>query len=290
MMAAEAPQPKFRLKKRAIARQQRQSGVDFMFENPADGRFKDLECVKGLLVEFPDQVFKRVTSYCQYGFAYQKRTLFIGTLPTFVPAAPCPESACQWLRKGASHPGQVVGTPQAEKNSIPPLLVDLIVDSWMKFRVAKTYLLVDVFSGWGSIEQRVCEQQLKGRWMNVRVFSNDIVHRAHTDCNLDMQKWTPSQLLVFSMLRFWASDIEEASKHPKGVAGWLVDSGTTILFHTSTPCETYSVNGLCVHRVKGSAQPKSEAAVRADALNTKLVSNFKFLCLSPSPLLPFLAT
>lgn len=290
-VSSEAPRvqiAQFRLKKRARARQQRERGFDFTLENPADGRFKDLDCVRRLLADFPDSVFHVVTSYCHYEYPYRKRTLFVGTLPTFQPIQACPTIACLWLQEanganGANgakvHPGQVVTTARAQKNSLPPKLIDLLIESWRSYRVASKYLLIDVFSGWGSIEQRVQENQANGRWLNVFVYSNDIVNRDHTHCNLDMRQWTPSSLLVFAVSRFWPEGMEEASAYPGGVAAWLLDSDVTVLLHCSTPCETYSVNGLCVHRERQSVQPKSEAAQAADEMNERLVSYLRALAL-----------
>ena len=289
MLSSEAPRlqfPQFRLKKRARVQQQRESGFDFTLENPADGRFKDLDCVKRLLAEFPDRVFNVVTSYCHYGYPYRKRTLFIGTLPTFQPVQACPITVCPWLQSAESrdgskkHPKQVVATARAQKNSLPPKLIDLLIESWKSYRVANKYLLIDVFSGWGSIEDRVRENQSDGKWLNVFVYSNDIVNREHTQCNLDMRQWTPDSLLVFAVNRFWPEKMEESSSHPGGVASWLLASDVTVLMHCSTPCETYSINGLCVHREKQSVKPKSEAARAADRMNEDLVSYFRARALS----------
>lgn len=251
---------------------QMRSGLDFSLENPADGRFKELDCVKRLLSDHPQRVSKVVTSYCNYGYAYRKRTLFISTLQNFNPLPPCPLHKCQWKRRGERHPNQVVGASQAERNSLPPLLIDLLIDSWRKRRVASKYLLLDVFSGWGSIEKRVREQQARGQWLNVYVHSNDLVKRGHTHCNLDMQMWTPAAQLFFAVNKLWPQKVEKASAHPGGVVGWLAASDVTVLVHASTPCETYSLNGIGVHRHRGGVKPKSEAARNADHMNEHLVS------------------
>lgn len=271
-MSEATPRPGFRLKKRARTNRQLASGVDFSLENPADGRFKDLDCVKQLLADYPLHVLKVVTSYCHYGYGYRKRTLFVSTLPTFNPLAACPLHKCQWTRRGERHPKQVVETSQAEKNSLPPLLIDLLIDSWRKHRAAREYLLLDVFSGWGSIEKRVREKQEQGQWLNVHVYSNDLVNRGHTHCNLDMLKWNPSGQLAFAVNKLWPDQSDEASSHQGGIVGWLADEDVTVLVHASTPCETYSLNGIGVHRHKGSVRPKSDAARRADRMNEQLIS------------------
>tara|TARA_B110001452_G_scaffold181135_1_gene152078 strand:- start:1396 stop:2256 length:861 start_codon:yes stop_codon:yes gene_type:complete len=271
-MAGETPQCEFRLKKRARTNPQLGGGLDFSLENPADGRFKDLDCVKRLLDDYPLRVFKVATSYCNYGYDYRKRTLFISSLPTFQPLPACPAHKCQWKRRGERHSRQVTEASQSEKNSFPPLLIDLLVDSWRNYRVASKYLLIDMFSGWGSIEKRVSEKQAAGQWLNVHVYSNDIVKRAHTDCNLDMLTWTPAEQLVFAVNKLWPDQMAEASGHAGGVVGWLADAGVTVLVHASTPCETYSLNGIGVHRHKGGVLPKSEAARSADRMNERLVS------------------
>ena len=271
-MSEQTPQYVFRLKKRARRNLQKGCGLDFTLENPADGRFKDLDCVKRLLNDYPGYVSRTVTSYCHYGYTYRKRTLFISTLSAFNPLPACPRFNCPWKLRGGSHPNRVVGTSQAERNSIPPLLIDLIIESWMKCRAAREYLLLDVFSGWGSIERRVREHQENGKWLNVHVYCNDIVNRSHTNCNLDMLKWNPSGQLAFAVNKIWPERVNEAFSHPKGVFGWAYDSDITVLIHVSTPCETYSLNGIGKHRHTGSARAKSDAAQKADKMNDQLIS------------------
>ena len=276
------------MKKRARTNLQLGSGLDFSLENPADGRFKDLACVKRLLADYPERVSKVVTSYCNYGYGYRKRTLFISTLPAFNPLPACPLHKCQWKRRGERHPKQVVGTSQVEKNSLPPRLIDLLIDSWRKRRVASKYLLLDVFSGFGSIEKRVREKKDDEQWLNVYVYSNDLVKRSHTNLNLDMRRWSPAGQLVFAVNKLWPDQAKEAYAHPGGVLGWLAASDVTVLVHASTPCETYSLNGIGVHRHKGGVQPKSEAARNADHMNERLISYLTANVLGDSAITPAL--
>jgi hypothetical protein len=244
--------------------------VDFSFENPADGRFKNLEAVEDLLLEFPNMVFKRVTSYCHYGYPYRKRTVFVTTLRKFEPFAPCPALKCGEVQLCGKHATGVSGSSNAKKNSIPCILIDELIEAWLARhdgRAIDAFLLLDVFSGYGSIESRVREQQKHGKWEPVFVFSNDIVKRAHVNVNLDMRKMTPDPLLRLAVASHWP----EAWQRPKKLA---------VLYHVSTPCETYSQNALCKHRMCASAVPTSLQAREADLMNSNLIEFFRRVVLT----------
>ena len=275
----------FRLTKRARLRNPQwrsASMLDFVFENPLDGKFKDLPVVKKLLQDYPAMVRQVETSYCHHGYPYQKRTVFIGTLLGFNPMPPCPRTPCQFLRRGGtgSHPEQSTGCSARQKNSLPPVLIDLIIGSWIKRHESTTakFLLIDVFSGWGSIETRVQE-----RWPQVMTYANDIVSRPKTDTNLDMSAdsiFTPAALLMFSLRKLCPEDEQRIQAHPGGVVGWVQQEKIAVLFHCSTPCRTYSTQALAIHRHKGTAAPKTPDAVRDDEMNSSLISFFRRVVLT----------
>jgi len=262
--------------------------LDFSFENPLDGKFKDLPVVKQLLKDYPYLVKQVGTSYCHYGFDYRKRTVFVSSLPNFDPTPPCPDFKCYWVASGLSHPGTVLACGSAQKNSLPPRLIDGLIDSWRKRHEGKAtaYLLVDVFSGWGSVKARAAEKKSMGQWLDLRTYSNDLVQRDHTDVTLDMSAdstWTPAALLTFAVDKHWPEDTKARSSHPGGVIGWLNQQKIAVLFHCSTPCDTYSLVGLKSHRVGKTLEPKTQMARDHDAMNAKLIDYFRMTALSPLP-------
>jgi len=145
---------------------------------------------------------------------------------------------------------------------------------------------VDVFSGWGSVDARVAEKQRAGEWLDLRVYSNDVVQRSHTDVTLDMSAdsvWTPAALLAFAVDRHWPGDVGRRVAHPGGLVGWLNANKIAVLFHCSTPCDTYSVVGLKSHRVGATLETKTQLARDHDAMNAALIDYFKSTVLSPPP-------
>jgi hypothetical protein len=180
----------------------------------------------------------------------------------------------------SKHKGSVAGLHACEKNSIPAALVDQLLESWVAKHEgqAKEYLLIDVFSGWGSVGDRVPANQ--HRWPTMKLYSNDIVRRPHVQSDLDMranQVWTPATLLVIALGLYWPEGLEERNVHPEGCVGWARDNGIAVLFHASTPCDTYSTQGLAAHRQGGRAS--TDKAREADAMNAALIRYFSNVAL-----------
>jgi len=273
----------FRLKKRAAVRipeWRKDSMLDFTFENPLDGKFKDLPVVKKLIADYPGMVRKVETSYCHYGYLYQKRTIVIGTLTGLNLRPACPHNPCRFLRLGARHPERSAECGNQQKNSLPPGLIDSMIGSWIELHKgrASKFLLIDVFSGWGSIEARV-----KERWPQVLTYANDIVSREHTDSSLDMAAdsiYYPSSLLMFAVRKLLPYDERGIHTHPRGAIGWVQQEKVAVLFHCSTPCRTYSTQALATHRTRGTAEPKTQAAVRDDEMNASLIAFFRRVVLT----------
>ena len=277
-MSQRTPRCEFRLKKRKLMIQppwRKDNLFDFSFENPLDGKFDDLAIVKRLLWNYPSMVKKRETSYCHYNdFFYRKRTVFVSTLLDFNPTPPCPGFPCAQVIAGRTHRGQVNEAKAAQKNSLPSALVDELVAAWLvrhqRLGTAKDLLFVDVFSGFGSVSRRVQETHPE-----IKVYANDIVNRDHLHVRLDMgvnAPWSLHGLLAFAVAKFWPEDVDHCIAHPSGALGWLREHKVAVLFHASTPCNTYSQNGLAKHRVKGTCVPKTDEANRADAMNTEILS------------------
>ena len=259
--------------------------LDFMFENPLDGKFKDIPPVVQLLRDNVGVVRKFDTSYCRYGYPYRKRTVLIGTLTQLELKLPCPMAPCAQFRQFGKHAEQVADEGSAQKNSLPPLLIDAILDGWILRHGgrAEYFLLVDVFSGWGSIERHVTKKKESGQWNNVFTFSNDIVKRDHTQCNFDMSADTPfhpGTVLLFALKTLWPE--HWSSIVAKGPLGWVKDNRVAVLFHCSTPCKTYSTNALATHRVSGTADPVTPQATHDDAMNASLIEYFTQTVLDPA--------
>ena len=263
-----------------------ESVLDFMFENPLDGKFKDTPSVEQLLRDNPGVVRQYNTSYCNYGYSYRKRTVLIGTLTQLSLKPPCPAQACRQFALHGKHSEAVAECDDAQKNSLPPGLVDAMIGGWISRHEGRVerFLLVDVFSGWGSIEKRVAEKKAIGEWQNVFTFANDIVKRPHTQSNFDMSEntpWNPGMLLAFALNALWPENHTLVAEHPRGALGWVQDNGVAVLFHCSTPCKTYSTNALATHRVAGTAYPKTPQAEHDDAMNASLIDYFTRNVLTP---------
>lgn len=246
---------------------------DVVFENPLHGRFKDLPSVERLLRERPDHVRRLDTSYCHFcGFEYNKPTVFITTLMDLELPPPCPRNPCAAVRAGEMHAAHVSECDAATKNSIPTGITDAIVDAWLAKHTetgAREFVFVDAFAGFGSVHTRV-----RARHPSVIVYANDIVDRRQEgDFDLSADSpFTLNSLLAMALARRFPKSIQAMAAHPESAVGWAKAKKIAVLFHVSTPCETYSTQALGVHRVAGSATPTSAAARRADDMNDALVA------------------
>ena len=248
---------------------------DVVFENPLHGRFKDLPSVARMLRERPDRVKRIDTSYCHFdGFEYNKPTVFITTLTDLKLPPPCPKTPCAAVRAGELHAHHVSECDAALKNAIPTGITDAIVDAWLAKHAGtsraapRAFVFVDTFAGYGSVHTRVRE-----RHPNVIVYANDIVDRGQEglfDLSAD-SPFTLGSLLAMAMAKRFPSSIDGMAAHPEGAIGWAKAQKIAVLFHVSTPCETYSTQALGVHRVAGSATPTSAAARKADDMNDALM-------------------
>lgn len=260
--------------------------LDYSFENPLDGELKSSPpFVRTLTVCGPDSeqpmVWARKTSYCHYGYDYRKRTVFLTTLEAFAPAAPCPCRPCARVAGGGVHASTVAGSAPEQKNSIPPLLVDEILDAWVARHAANNvtlFVLVDVFAGWSSFKKRILQRQSSGELQNVRAFANDIRAVPLCDANVDLEQDALSPmsfLLLLALRRSLPSELAwELEQNLSRIYAWIEEARVAVLFHVSTPCETYSTNGLGKHRPKGGE--RSKKARTADEMNAHIFAWLRF--------------
>jgi hypothetical protein len=247
--------------------EERPKGVDFVIENPLDGKLKDTQFMKDLLADYPHTVFQKSTSYCHYGVSYRKRTVLFTTLDAFSPSPPCPFKPCIDWRVYGSHSMGVPDLAQDQRNSLPVLLVDAEIQAWiLSTPWATRRLFVDVFSGFGSVVRRVRE-----KYPDILTYANDIVSREDNDIELDMRFFGMRGLLIFAFKNHFEDYFEEACDGKDGILGWLRRNNVALLLHVSCPCETYSTAAGCTHRSSKSAAPKSNKAIEHDRMNNSIV-------------------
>jgi hypothetical protein len=114
---------------------------------------------------------------------------------------------------------------------------------------------VDVFAGFGSMKAAAPE--------GVLVFENDISRRRPVDADLDMRQFSLEHVLWLAVNRFFPGEATGGCPFE-----WLSGNGVATLVHLSTPCQTYSLNGLNYHR--GTAP--SKLASEHDSMNTRLLA------------------
>ncbi len=222
----------------------------------------------------PYTVFQQETSYCHFGYEYRKRTVFITTLLRFNPPLPCPDCPCRQWRLSQRHKQNMIECGFVARNSIPPPLTCQIIDAWIhRTQWAEHRIFLDVFSGFGSVSEVV-----KSRYPQIDIFCNDIVNRDHTNIQLDVSS-TRDVLMV--LLRFALAMIRRGRKrvdvYTEASNSDTLDMATTlrklniaVLFHMSTPCETYSIGCANHHRESKRTVPKTEMAKKHDAMNRSL--------------------
>jgi hypothetical protein len=277
---------------RAPLEWQRSRPIDFSFENPSHpGKFLQHPDVKQLLSTHRQTVKLASTSYCHYGEDYRKNTDIVTSVRIFQPTPPCcADIPCRWLQSERRHPAKVTDFGNIQRNSIPPKLIDCLVDAWMEWRKgdASSFLLIDVFAGFGSFHKHAAQRRARGGWQNLYVYTNDIVKRGQNG-DFDMggdSVWTLDTLLAFAIAKHWPGHLEGRAGETR--MAWLQAKRIAVLFHCSTPCDTYSTLGLPRHRKPGSFEPKDgkdgDVARARDAMNTKLIDYFRPLLTPPREL------
>lgn len=254
--------------------------------NSGDDAFRD---------RAPNTPCTRVTtSYCKYGAAYRKNTTFLTSLSELRLRQQCSSSCpCPALRRGDKHPELVQGCTASKKNSIPQTLVHEVVATFLEKQRAegrKVFMLVDVFSGWGSVADACSEHQLRAAGVlradeRFFVHTNDIVATrpgVWVDTDLDMSRLDVATLVRFACVRhadaLYKLGVEKVHEPSASLASELAAMGVGVLLHCSVPCTTYSVAAGNAHRNKGDIAPVSDLAKAHDALTARTVASLVEVC------------
>ena len=86
---------------------------------------------------------------------------------------------------------------------------------------------------------------------------------------LDLREFPCYFMMNLALLRFFGNP--SLPDMPHGLHAWLRHERVAILFHLSTPCNTYSLDGIGTHRVTSTLTPKTKLAREHDEMNTKLI-------------------
>ena len=245
--------------------------MDFIFENPLDGYFWRSEAYRLLFRRAANKrdvvTINAPTSYCHYGAKYRKRTNFFTSLTNLALNAPCPKSPCARIRFFPTHEFNVSDLSSEKKNSVPSPIVEQVLNSWKRKIVDRPdeaqkidhLLFVDAFSGFGSVAHAV--RELDSR---IFVVTNDKARTRGANMSFDVSR--PSQFeLLLQMSVYLLS--ERTKDKISWSSGRPWPSNVALLVWMSTPCETYSLNGLAAHR---GAAGLSKLAHEHDAMNLKL--------------------
>lgn len=295
--------------------------IDFTIENPASSKLWLQTCVRDLYdpqwselwnPEMNQRLLDRTvqyrlvgrypctrltTTYCKYGTDYKKPTTIltsvsaIGLKPVCSKEQPCAVSSETY----PVHPRtvqDVVG--RGERNQLPASLThDLLEAFCAKHRAqgAKAFLVIDVFSGWGSVSRAV-EQFATTLPPDERiiVYTNDIIkNRALHSCNLDIdvgKTIDPLDILVRFALVTTQATLEEVSPHRlyldknagEPVSQVMRNAGVACLLHCSFPCTTYSTAAGSTHRSAGERDPTSGTGLLHDTMLCELLGEINALC------------
>lgn len=253
----------------------RENNYDFVVENPLYGDLWQLDIYRNLLRHDGSNAplsKNAQTSYCHYGFTYNKPTNFFTSLINFNPVAPCPRNCCERLLQGnPTHLSQVRDANVREKNSVPERLTNEAIDAWLdKLKVRprggespppiEHKLFVDAFAGFGSVADAV-----RGRaGDDIFVVENDL-SSARNGMRFDISRPGQLELLLDTCM--------VALRQSRG-AGIRIEN-VAFLIWFSTPCETYSTEGRAAHRGSGARLDVdiSRKAASHDAMN-KLIARW----------------
>ena len=248
------------------------SRMDFVIENPWMGvlwQSAAIELLKGRNSQRDGLLTKHTpTSYCHYGYEYQKPTNFFTSLVNLELKPPCPQQKCAWLLgDNKRHRKEVAECASSEANSIPERIVHACLDAWVAKLAAggvqyDHLVVVDAFTGFGSVETHA-KSWARDNLSVASVTANDIVKKRDGYYNLDMG--TPGNL---AMLIQYARLALRATLSAEAREDLVRDDNVAVLLWLSTPCNTYGPQGRSSHRITG--QPIDEAAQRADAMNLLL--------------------
>lgn len=262
--------------------------VDFVLENPLDGKLWESEALQSLTGPFTKRVN---TSYCHYGTPYRKRTTFFTSLTNVSLSSPCPGNPC---KHATNHEFGVAECEPAVQNSIPTPIVRTFLDEWMAKdalamkETGREYdhlLLIDVFKGFGSVQKAVGEWNDENEERRILYVGNDIADARVDDAdtlNFDISKLGQFEMLIdwsFLKLRQHLARLQDALDDDEPPP---LDRGRVrALFWVSTPCDTYGPQGMGYHgRVSGKLSKKAK---QHDGMNMLLAKWFQKTALTPYP-------
>ena len=254
----------------AVAKQELpkfENPYDFCIENPLHGKLWQIQKFQRFVGRVDVQFAS--TSYCKYNCSYRKNTGFLTSVLNFSPCPVCSKNdSCQRYQQHDELP-----VDQASRNSIPEGLVLELIDAWVRKKKCegfKVFLIIDVFAGYNSIS-KAADLHNKTSNDNVVVYTNDIVRTRGGNMDLDMRVFELNDILVFALRKLFLEMPYDLADIKGDVKQFLLNESIAVLFHLSTPCETYSVAGGASHRLRGSAEPQSRLAVAHDDMNSKIV-------------------
>ena len=249
--------------------------LDFVFENPSNGKFWQTAAVDLLRSTNTQQdvmTLELSTTYCKHGFQYRKPTTFITSLVSPEPQlrSPCCNTdPCEEVKEFGKHRKGVQGTSASEKNSIPTPITTEFLDKWMQ-KCANmqdppdSYVFIDAFAGFGSVSEAVriynearAEEQIKnfGYFKNeIKIVEND----AFRGCG-----WSEDMGKNDEFLRLLSVAAFQAGGEKTATLLWL-----------STPCETYSTASGNYYRSSKSSGSiiLNDKAAEHDEMNFKLAT------------------
>ena len=258
---------------------------DFVIENPKDSLLFKLDVVQRALDRYSRIVALKSTSYCLYGFSYQKHTSFLTSMPDFKPRGVCcVENPCAILHEYGRHPTHVTDAPIPQRNALPSGLIDLMIEAFVNRArgfTPSSYLLVDLFCGYRSISRRVQIKQLDKFWPTLKLYENDIVDRGQAG-KFDLgagSTFTVEDVVRAALRKCWPQTpiVGSLDEHVRR-------HGIAVCFHASSPCNTYSSMSSRSHRTPSTNTPRpGDAGARArhdDKMNVQLIGTLERLALT----------
>ena len=243
------------------------------------------------------------TSYCKYGANERTHTTLLTSLSQLRPDPICTwECPCPLEGNGEGHTECVQECTASMKNTVPSGITHAVVRAFIekhRLQKCKVFLLVDVFSGPGSVANACDEAELRKAQVldedeHFFVHTNDsVTHRSWAHADLDMNQFD-LEMRIRSAFEHHSEALDSLgislNKKPPlsrvfggdALIADLVETlrteGVAVLLHCSIPCETYSLAEGGKHRVEGGIEPASELAKAHDALVARTIDELIDLC------------
>ena len=275
----------------------------------------DLNKRFSLMGKFP--CVRVATTYCRYGAPYRKPTFILTSLSALSLKSPCTkDNRCEQAEsRWPVHPGSVQDASQQVRNHLPQGLVFDILDAFVgrnRRLGCGVFLVIDVFSGWGSFADAAGEYAKRMR-DNERLllYTNDIKRNrgksSFGDFDVSMNSslitllrfalvslqekidealhamrstiWTTQKLhMLECKLASQFPDVENLTYHRDALLESLRIAGIAVLYHCSFPCITYSSASGATHRPSLSIRPISEMGRCHDAMLDALIKQLIDIC------------